>query len=297
MQVLLHCSIFLPVCDQSYFFHEGKCVLDCPRGYFASEQQQECVRCHTDCASCDGPRFDDCNECRNRKAVRYNGECLAGCPNSTYYDKTSSECRGKEHKERKFGRIHLNIVPLFTVCLDVSQTVTSRVWPAQAMNPPPASPVTLTGVKMPKGTACGLTRALRTRTRTRMGNAKSVTKLVIAVLGQAAIIASVATNLIFCSVSCYSNTTTSEKYSSSLTGKREMKLLIKCYFCACVHQMTHVYWRVLRDTTARTRIDVCVSAVTSAVSLVLAVTACSASPVELDSSSRERAVSKYVQTG
>lgn len=43
--------------------------------------------------------------------------------------------------------------------------------------------------------------------------------------------------------------------------------------------------------------DVCVSAVTSAVSLVSAVTACSAWPVELDSTSRERAVSKYVQTG
>uniref|UniRef100_A0A3B4Z825 Uncharacterized protein n=1 Tax=Stegastes partitus TaxID=144197 RepID=A0A3B4Z825_9TELE len=34
----------------------------------------ECVRCHTDCATCDGPGFDDCIECRQKKAVRRNGE-------------------------------------------------------------------------------------------------------------------------------------------------------------------------------------------------------------------------------
>lgn len=109
-------------------------------------------------------------------------------------------------KEGNKKKQHLNIMPLFTVCLDVSQTVTSRVWPAQAMNPLPASPATLTGVKMPRGTACGLTHALCTRTRTRMGNVKSVTKTVVAVLGQAAISASAATSLISCSVSFYCNT-------------------------------------------------------------------------------------------
>ncbi|KAK9523367.1 hypothetical protein VZT92_019778 [Zoarces viviparus] len=80
-------------CAQYYFLHEGKCVDDCPDGYYASEQEQECVRCHADCASCDGPSFDDCDVCRNPKAVRYNGECLAKCPNSTYYDATTNECR------------------------------------------------------------------------------------------------------------------------------------------------------------------------------------------------------------
>ncbi|KAM6945052.1 proprotein convertase subtilisin/kexin type 5-like [Lycodopsis pacificus] len=83
----------LPECAQYYLLHEGKCVDDCPDGYYASEQQQECVRCHADCASCDGPSFDDCDVCRNPNAVRYNGECLAKCPNSTYYDATTNECR------------------------------------------------------------------------------------------------------------------------------------------------------------------------------------------------------------
>nr|XP_020458069.1 proprotein convertase subtilisin/kexin type 5-like [Monopterus albus] len=80
-------------CAEYYFLHEDKCVDDCPGGYFASEQHHECVRCYADCASCDGPGFDDCDECHNPKAVRYNGECLAECTNSTYYDETTNECR------------------------------------------------------------------------------------------------------------------------------------------------------------------------------------------------------------
>ncbi|XP_049434017.1 proprotein convertase subtilisin/kexin type 5b isoform X1 [Epinephelus fuscoguttatus] len=80
-------------CAHYYFLHNDKCVDDCPNGYFASEKQQECVRCHADCASCDGPGFDDCDVCSNPQAVRYNGECLAKCPSSTYYDATTNECR------------------------------------------------------------------------------------------------------------------------------------------------------------------------------------------------------------
>uniref|UniRef100_A0A8C4EH67 Proprotein convertase subtilisin/kexin type 5b n=1 Tax=Dicentrarchus labrax TaxID=13489 RepID=A0A8C4EH67_DICLA len=80
-------------CNLYYFLHDDKCVDDCPVGYFASEKQQECVRCHADCRSCDGPGLDDCIECRNPKAVRYNGECLPQCPTSTYHDKTTNECR------------------------------------------------------------------------------------------------------------------------------------------------------------------------------------------------------------
>uniref|UniRef100_A0A8D3C3B0 Proprotein convertase subtilisin/kexin type 5b n=1 Tax=Scophthalmus maximus TaxID=52904 RepID=A0A8D3C3B0_SCOMX len=89
----LSLSLSLPECAQYYFLHEAQCVDDCPDGYFASEKQQECVRCHADCASCDGPGLDDCDVCRNAKAVRYNGECLAECLNSTYYDETANECR------------------------------------------------------------------------------------------------------------------------------------------------------------------------------------------------------------
>uniref|UniRef100_A0A8C6Q3I3 Proprotein convertase subtilisin/kexin type 5b n=1 Tax=Nothobranchius furzeri TaxID=105023 RepID=A0A8C6Q3I3_NOTFU len=80
-------------CAEYYFLHVDECVDDCPEGYFASDKQQECVRCHADCASCDGPGFDDCDRCSNTRAVRYNGECLAKCPSNTYYDKNTNECR------------------------------------------------------------------------------------------------------------------------------------------------------------------------------------------------------------
>ncbi|XP_076025577.1 proprotein convertase subtilisin/kexin type 5-like, partial [Genypterus blacodes] len=80
-------------CAEFYFLHEDKCVDDCPSGFFSSEEQKECVRCHADCASCDGPDWDDCDVCRNAKAVRYNGECLPECPTNTYYDHSTNECR------------------------------------------------------------------------------------------------------------------------------------------------------------------------------------------------------------
>ncbi|KAM3611892.1 uncharacterized protein V6R79_025475 [Siganus canaliculatus] len=80
-------------CDQYYFLHDDKCVDDCPDGYYASEQQQECFKCHSDCATCDGPDSDDCIKCHNRYAVRWNGKCLTQCPDKTYKDSTTNECR------------------------------------------------------------------------------------------------------------------------------------------------------------------------------------------------------------
>lgn len=61
--------------------------------------------------------------------------------------------------------------------------------------------------------------------------------------------------------------------------------------------MTRVCPSVPRDTTPTKRTIVCVHAVTSAVSRVLATTVWSAPPVNPDSSSRERAVLSSVQTG
>lgn len=82
-------------------------------------------------------------------------------------------------------QFYFNITHLFIDCPDFSQSVPGHVWPAQAMNPPPASAAIPTGVKMPADTACGSLSALCAHTRTRMGSANSVTKPVIAVLGQA----------------------------------------------------------------------------------------------------------------
>uniref|UniRef100_A0AAR2KQ17 P/Homo B domain-containing protein n=1 Tax=Pygocentrus nattereri TaxID=42514 RepID=A0AAR2KQ17_PYGNA len=69
----------------------GKCLDDCPKGYFTNVQEKKCERCHDDCAACDGPDADDCISCSYPSAVRYNGACLSSCPSNTYRDGT--ECR------------------------------------------------------------------------------------------------------------------------------------------------------------------------------------------------------------
>uniref|UniRef100_A0A3B3UMJ9 Growth factor receptor domain-containing protein n=1 Tax=Poecilia latipinna TaxID=48699 RepID=A0A3B3UMJ9_9TELE len=80
----------LTTCPERQF--KTSCVDECPKGYFNNEQEQECMQCHADCASCDGPDDKDCNVCRNPKAVRYDGECLARCPSNTYHDENNNEC-------------------------------------------------------------------------------------------------------------------------------------------------------------------------------------------------------------
>uniref|UniRef100_A0AAQ6AG67 P/Homo B domain-containing protein n=1 Tax=Amphiprion ocellaris TaxID=80972 RepID=A0AAQ6AG67_AMPOC len=83
-------------CEERFLLLDHSCRSYCPEGYYATDTEYECVRCHADCGSCDGPGFDDCIECRNKKAVRYNGECLPKCPKGTYYDETTNECKGRE---------------------------------------------------------------------------------------------------------------------------------------------------------------------------------------------------------
>ncbi|XP_047448534.1 proprotein convertase subtilisin/kexin type 5b isoform X2 [Mugil cephalus] len=80
-------------CSEYYFLHADKCVDDCPEGYFPSKEQQECMQCHAQCATCDGPGTDDCILCHNSGAVRYEGQCLEECPTSTFHDTTNNECQ------------------------------------------------------------------------------------------------------------------------------------------------------------------------------------------------------------
>ncbi|XP_030622390.1 proprotein convertase subtilisin/kexin type 5b [Chanos chanos] len=80
-------------CEQYFFLHGEHCLDDCPKGFFASEAQWRCEPCHSDCASCDGPDADDCDICKNHRAVRYNGQCLSTCPATTYLQKDKAECR------------------------------------------------------------------------------------------------------------------------------------------------------------------------------------------------------------
>ena len=203
--ITLHILFFcLPECSEYYFLHEDKCVGDCPTGYFASEKQQECVRCHADCASCDGPDIDDCEVCRNPKAVRYNGECLSECPNNTFYDKNTNECRGVELENWSHSNTHninTSVMCVKKMASHFSQTVTSHVWPAQDTGPRTASAVIPTDGKTPADTVCGTVSAPGTHTWIRTGNASSATHSAIAAPGQEKTTASAATSHASCWVS------------------------------------------------------------------------------------------------
>ncbi|XP_037547912.1 proprotein convertase subtilisin/kexin type 5 [Nematolebias whitei] len=83
-------------CEEYHFLHEGLCVPSCPESFFEDDQQEECVRCHVDCALCDGPNSDDCDACIDSEATLHNGACLTPCPSHTYRDTMTGECEGKD---------------------------------------------------------------------------------------------------------------------------------------------------------------------------------------------------------
>uniref|UniRef100_A0AAQ6A3W1 Proprotein convertase subtilisin/kexin type 5a n=1 Tax=Amphiprion ocellaris TaxID=80972 RepID=A0AAQ6A3W1_AMPOC len=77
-----------------HFLLEGLCVLDCPEGFFEDKERGECLRCHPDCALCDGPNSNDCDACMDREATLHNGACLPACPSHTYRDHMTGDCKG-----------------------------------------------------------------------------------------------------------------------------------------------------------------------------------------------------------
>ncbi|XP_035996608.1 proprotein convertase subtilisin/kexin type 5 [Fundulus heteroclitus] len=80
-------------CQEYHFLHEGLCVQDCPERFFEDNERGECVRCHVDCALCDGPNGNDCDACVQPEATLHNGACLAPCPSSTYREAVTGECK------------------------------------------------------------------------------------------------------------------------------------------------------------------------------------------------------------
>ncbi|XP_014834699.1 PREDICTED: proprotein convertase subtilisin/kexin type 5-like [Poecilia mexicana] len=79
-------------CEEYHFLHEGQCVPECPERYFEDDEAGECLRCHADCALCDGPDSNDCDACVDPEAVLHNGGCLAPCPSDTYRNAVTGEC-------------------------------------------------------------------------------------------------------------------------------------------------------------------------------------------------------------
>uniref|UniRef100_A0A9J8AQS0 Proprotein convertase subtilisin/kexin type 5a n=1 Tax=Cyprinus carpio carpio TaxID=630221 RepID=A0A9J8AQS0_CYPCA len=65
---------------------DGKCVRECPDGFYGDEDSQECEECHSDCRKCSGPEDSDCDSCGDGFTLD-NGACVPEqdvCPAQTY---------------------------------------------------------------------------------------------------------------------------------------------------------------------------------------------------------------------
>lgn len=83
--------------NMEYLAHGvSTCLASCPEGrafYPMIEGTNRCGLCHDECDGCDGPRDDQCHQC---KRVTLNGRCLRACPTGHYADENSEcqECDG-----------------------------------------------------------------------------------------------------------------------------------------------------------------------------------------------------------
>ncbi|CAL9697513.1 unnamed protein product [Knipowitschia caucasica] len=78
-------------CSFLYLMLDAVCRASCPDGYFEDMEEGRCGPCHPTCASCSGPRGDDCETCSS--FMLYKGACYRECPAGTYYQSTANECQ------------------------------------------------------------------------------------------------------------------------------------------------------------------------------------------------------------
>ncbi|XP_006756781.1 PREDICTED: R-spondin-4 isoform X2 [Myotis davidii] len=81
----------------------GKCVHDCPHGYFGVRGQEvnRCRRCGTTCESCFSQDF--CIQCK-RRFYLYKGKCLPTCPLGTAAQHSTRECQERSPSPKKGRR-------------------------------------------------------------------------------------------------------------------------------------------------------------------------------------------------
>lgn len=81
--------------EATFFFpSEGKCVSECPDGFYGDEDSNNCEECHSDCVTCSGPEDEDCLLCEEGKALE-NGECVSDhevCPIKTFLSGETNTC-------------------------------------------------------------------------------------------------------------------------------------------------------------------------------------------------------------
>lgn len=70
----------------------GECASTCPGGFFNATGT--CVPCHSDCATCSGPAFNQCSKCPTDRPVLAQGRCLRTCGSKTqFFNHSTSSCQ------------------------------------------------------------------------------------------------------------------------------------------------------------------------------------------------------------
>ena len=85
-------------CESGKFLHNGKCISECPDGYWEDSTVNECKQCHQDtdgpyytCATCDAGGNNNCLSCIPGTFL-HNNQCLNPCPNGYWEDTTAHKC-------------------------------------------------------------------------------------------------------------------------------------------------------------------------------------------------------------
>jgi hypothetical protein len=78
-------------CSQNSYLLDGKCLRECPLGYFLANSS--CSLCYPSCKICNGPGKKDCLVCnKNFKYSEKMIECISECPDGTYFNHLLNAC-------------------------------------------------------------------------------------------------------------------------------------------------------------------------------------------------------------
>jgi proprotein convertase subtilisin/kexin type 5 len=79
-------------CYRNNFAFEGKCLKNCPKKYFLSEEFGKCLRCHETCETCLEASDKKCLTC-SKNLFLFKEMCIETCPVSYYADNEEMKCK------------------------------------------------------------------------------------------------------------------------------------------------------------------------------------------------------------
>lgn len=85
-------------CMPGFFLNNGTCIINCPENKYADNTDLVCKDCDTSCASCKGPKGNECITCSNENFFALDGVCSSTqCPSgfialNTTCTKCHSDC-------------------------------------------------------------------------------------------------------------------------------------------------------------------------------------------------------------